>query len=169
VLLARKREAERERQRAELQRSREFMEKVAAEEAAALRDMEQRARALESKTTAAARPAKKPSPAAVPAKSAAVAPATAQPATVAKAPASAGTEPAADLAAQKAACTVHVSELSTSGRLTYADVARMQGVRKDDKTGHLFTPPVKAQGGRAVSFEVMPTGCVRVVRTAGVR
>lgn len=158
VLLQRKLEAERERARQELASSRGFLEKLAADEAAAVREMEQRARALE------ARAARKPVPAApaipAPQGAAAVAP------TVARAAPAVAT-PAPDVAAEKASCTIHVSELSSSGKLTYADVARMQGVRKDERTGNVLTPPVKAAGGRMVSFEVLPTGCVRVVRTAG--
>ncbi|MGH8482251.1 MAG: hypothetical protein ACRES8_07315, partial [Nevskiaceae bacterium] len=64
-------------------------------------------------------------------------------------------------------CTIHVSELSKSGKLTYADVARMKGARLNDKTGSVYTPPVQAGGGRTVVFEVLPNGCVEVVRSLG--
>lgn len=160
VLLQRKLEAERERRRHELESSRGFLEKMAAEEAATLRDLEQRARALEAR---AATP--KAGPAPVPAQAATVEPVV--PAATPTSAAPATEKPKTDVAAAKESCSIHVSELSASGTLTYADVARMRGARKDEQTGNVLTPPVKAAGGRLVSFEVLPTGCVRVVRTPG--
>ena len=66
--------------------------------------------------------------------------------------------------ADKASCQIHVSELTKSGKLTYADVKRMKGSRFDEKSGHVFTPPIQAAGGRSIVFEVFPNGCVLVGR-----
>ena len=111
--------------------------------------------------TATAAPAPAPAPAPTPAavQPAAVQPAAAQPA--APAPAE-KTAPAAEPATVAAAptCKQHVSQLSASGRLTYADVARMKGARTDGR-GHVFTPPVVLDDGRRVIFEVMPDGCMK--------
>jgi uncharacterized membrane-anchored protein YhcB (DUF1043 family) len=61
-------------------------------------------------------------------------------------------------------CEIHVSELSKSGTLTYESLKKMKGVRIDDFTGNVFTPPVMTGAGRKVVFEVLPTGCVRVAK-----
>lgn len=176
---AKRLEAERERKRRELQSSRDYLAKMAASDSALLADMTSRAQALEKRADAAPAPGSgeptprtaEPTPRAEPA-AAAAAPARqdAPPATTASAaPASAAPAPAAQPQAQvaqaaPASCTIHVSELSGSGKLTYADVARMKGTRTDGR-GHLFTPPVTAANGRTVVFEVMPNGCVRIART----
>jgi hypothetical protein len=120
-------EAERERQRRQLEQARAHSAKMAAADNALVSQLTVRARQLAARSDA---------------------PATAQPA------------PAA-----AASCGIHVSELSDSGALTYADVVRMKGARLDAATGHVFTPPVQAGGdGPTVVFEVMPTGCVRIAR-----
>ena len=72
------------------------------------------------------------------------------------------TAPAAEptqVAAAPADCKLRVSQLSASGKLTYADVAKMKGARTDDR-GHVFTPMVSMADGRRVIFEVMPNGCM---------
>ena len=92
------------------------------------------------------------------------APAPAPQQQVAKAAPAEPAPPVTVQAAPVASCSIHVSELSSSGKLTYADVARMKGARVDTRTGHVFTPPVQAAGGRTVIFEVMPSGCVRLAR-----
>lgn len=185
-------EAEKERKRKELEAGADYLERIAASDAAMLKDLSSRADRLAARQEAAlaaateapptpreqARPqppattvasASKPAPAtttttapapattaqqkpAAPAEQAAAkpAPATAQPTTVAQAPA--------------VNCAIHVSELSSSGKLTYEDIKRMKGARLDEDTGHVFTPPVQAAGGRTVVFEVMPDGCVKVGR-----
>lgn len=174
---ARRMEAERERKRAELQRSREYLEKMAAVDSALTNDMTARAQNLAARAEGAAAPARPPAPerAAEPTPKTAASttparsePAAAPPQQVAKpaptaAPAKSETQPVAVAAAAK--CNIHVAELSSSGKLTYADVARMKGARTDER-GHVFTPPI-VTAGRPVVFEVMPDGCVRVVRNAG--
>jgi uncharacterized membrane-anchored protein YhcB (DUF1043 family) len=173
-------EAERERKRKELAASTAYMEKMAAADAQLVKDMSAQAEMLA--TRVAAKPAAaeseptpwdataaKPTPAPAPATTTASAPAKPAPITTAAAtqePAKA--QPAAATPTQvaqvdKSQCSIHVSELSKSGKLTYADVAKMKGARLDADTGHVFTPPVQA-GGRTVVFEVMPTGCVRLTR-----
>jgi hypothetical protein len=172
-------EAERERKRKELAASSAYMEKMAAADAQLLKDMSSQAEMLASR--AAARPAPAESeptpreatarPVPAPTTTAASAPAKSAPAPTTTAAATqepAKAQPAAAAPVQvaqvdKSACSIHVSELSKSGKLTYADVARMKGARLDSDTGNVFTPPVQA-GGRSVVFEVMPTGCVRVAR-----
>lgn len=169
---ARKVEAERERKRQQLQQSREYLAKMAAADSALLGEMTARAQNLAARADAAApgaaRTGAAPSPSSEPTPSneaAAPAPGVAQAANPATAPAEPA-QPAEQQLAQVAAanCGIHVSELSASGKLTYADVARMKGARTDASTGHVFTPPVDAGRGRTVVFEVMPTGCVRVAR-----
>lgn len=164
-------EADRERKRQELQRSREYLAKMAAADSALLTDMTTRAPKLAARAEApvaagkaaadsgAPSPRTKP-PASRPAVAPAQPPASAARATVAGQQAEVPTQVAA---APK--CAIHVSDLSSSGRLTYADVARMKGARTD-ASGHVFTPPVKAEG-RDVVFEVMPNGCARVARGTG--
>lgn len=172
-------EAERERKRKELAASSAYMEKMAAADAQLMKDMSAQAEVLASrvaaKPAAAAeseptpRDATASKPAPTPATTTASAPAKAAPVTTAAAtqePAKA--QPAAAAPTQvaqvdKSQCSIHVSELSKSGKLTYADVARMKGARLDPDSGNVFTPPVQA-GGRTVIFEVMPTGCVRLTR-----
>ena len=117
---ARRLEAERERQRLQLQRSREYLARMAAADRALLGEMTARARSLPEAPSALAQVA-------------------------------------------AATCGIHVSELSKSGKLTYADVTRMKGAKLDPDTGNVLTPPVQA-GSRTVVFEVMPTGCVRLTR-----
>lgn len=189
-LWTRRLEAERERKRAELQRSREYLEKMAAVDGALLNDMTAHAQTLAARAEAAPEPAAaapaspgvttEPTPKTTLAKAtparpapepATGTPAQAPPQQVAKAapmpapsaPATSDARPTAAAAAPK--CGIHVAELSSSGKLTYADVARMKGARTDDR-GHVFTPPLMA-AGRPVVFDVSPDGCVRVVRSAG--
>jgi outer membrane biosynthesis protein TonB len=188
-LWAKRLEAERERKRAELQRGREYLEKMAAADGALMKDMTARAQNLAARAEVAAPPAPAPAPAparvaeptpktttaaATPARPerAAVAPAQAPPQQVAKAapiPVAPATTRETDaqpvVVATAAQCSIHVAELSSSGKLTYADVARMKGARTDDR-GHVFTPPLVASG-RPVVFEVSPDGCVRIVRSNG--
>lgn len=175
-------EAERERKRKALAASTAYMEKMAAADAQLLKDMSAQAEMLASRVTAKPAPAEsEPTPreatpakaAPAPATTAASAPPKAPPTTTttttaAATPAPVKAQPAAAAPTQvaqvdKSECSIHVSELSKSGKLTYADVARMKGARVDADTGNVFTPPVQA-GGRSVVFEVMPTGCVRLVR-----
>lgn len=174
-------EAERERKRRELAASKEYLERIAAADAALMKDMTTRASQLAERAVRA--PAASvaegvPTPRDEPVRVAA-APAKAAPTVAAPAPAQpkvapvpqpepARPAPAAAAAPQEVAqaarsdCAIHVSELSSSGKLTYQDVTRMKGARVDPKSGHAFTPPVAAAGGRTVVFEVMPDGCVRV-------
>lgn len=177
-------EAERERKRKELASGKEYLERMAAADAALVKDMGEQAARLaqraapapagadapptprESTRTASApsQPAPAPSQPASASSAAASAPAKAAPAeqeTAKAAPAESATQAVAQV--DKASCSIHVSELSKSGKLTYADVKRMKGARLDDGTGNVFTPPVQV-AGRNVVFEVMPTGCVRMVR-----
>jgi hypothetical protein len=170
-------EAERERKRKELAASSQYMEKMAAADAQLLKDMSSQAELLTRRaaTQPAATADSPPTPRDAPAKSA-PAPTTvaSAPQKSAPTPAVATTQPPAQATPAAAAptqvaqvdksqCSIHVSELSKSGTLTYADVSRMKGARLDSDTGNVFTPPVQA-GGRTVVFEVMPTGCVRLVR-----
>ena len=169
-------EAERERKRKELAASSAYMEKMAAADAQLMKDMSAQAEMLSRRVAAKPAPAdSEPTPReATPAKSApttttvASAPAKPAPTTVAATQEPAKAAPAAAAPTQvaqvdKSQCSIHVSELSKSGKLTYADVAKMKGARVDADSGNVFTPPVQA-GGRTVVFEVMPTGCVRLVR-----
>ena len=167
-------EAERERKRQELERSRQYLAKMAAADSALVQDMSNRAQGLASRADRAAPPvrADEPTPKLAATTSAATAsppapvPAPAEARTGAPAKAASQAEPATPAPATVAAaprCNIHVSELSSSGKLTYADVARMKGVRVASD-GHAFTPPLKTAEGRSVVFEVMPSGCVRVAR-----
>lgn len=162
-------EAERERKRRELAAGKEYLERIAAADSALMKDMTTRASQLAERTMAipAASVAEGvPTPRDVPAR---VAAAPAQPkAAAASQPEPAKPAPAAMAAPQEVAqaprssCAIHVSELSSSGKLTYQDVTRMKGARVDAGTGIVLTPPVPARGGRTVAFEVAPDGCVRV-------
>ncbi len=89
------------------------------------------------------------------------APATAA-ASAAPAPTAARAPPSAE---EVAKCRIHVSELSSSGKLTHADIARMKGAHVDERTGHAFTPPI-ALKGRTVVFDVAPNGCVTIARSS---
>jgi hypothetical protein len=184
-------EAERERQRKELEAGKEYMERIAAADAAQLKDLAAQVDRLTERVAkmSAAAPASTDAPtpreetrtAAAPAKqapatttaSASPAPATtAAPAPQKAAPAPAQQQQAAPAQAEPTQvaqapasdCKIHVSELSSSGKLTYESIKKMKGARVDESTGHVFTPPVPAAGGRTVTFEVMPDGCVRVAR-----
>ncbi|MGH8443583.1 MAG: hypothetical protein ACRETF_11875, partial [Nevskiaceae bacterium] len=168
----------------------DYLERMASADAALLKDMTDRAEKLaqraaafedaaptpreESTRVAAAAPAA-PKPAATtptpaPGKTTtAPAQATTAPAQAATAPppqvaSAAPAQAAPKPAAQKASCAIHVSELSSSGKLTYEDVKRLKGARFDEATGSVFTPPVPAPGYKSVVFEVFPNGCVQMVR-----
>ena len=177
-------EAERERSRKELEAGKEYLERIGAADAALVQDLSDRADRLASRQATAATAAPAPS-ADVPTpreepRVAAAAPrvAAAQPAKVEPAPvqqaAAARPEPAkvetakaeapAAADAPKPICEIYVSELSRSGTLTYESIKKMKGVRIDDFTGNVFTPPVMTGAGRKVVFEVLPNGCVRVAK-----
>ena len=178
-------EAERERKRQELASGKDYLERMAQADAALMKDLSDSASALADRAARAPAPAPsdqaptpreaaKPAPAKAaptPAQAtAATTTASAAPAKPAPAPAAEApkTEPAAEAPQEvaqldKSQCSIHVSELSKSGKLTYADIKRMKGARIDEDTGNVFTPPVQA-GGRTVIFEVFPTGCVQVTR-----
>jgi hypothetical protein len=176
-------EAERERKRQELARSAEYLQKMAAADGALVSEMTQRAQQLAARVEqpATARATDEPTPkgAEPAARGSAAAPAPAaqppadapqqQVASAGPAPAAASGDARAPAAptqvAQAANCKIHVSELSASGKLTYADVARMKGARTDAR-GNVYTPPVAASGYRAVVFEVHPNGCVDIVRSS---
>ncbi len=181
-------EAERERKRQELASGKDYLERMAAADATLMKDLSEQAGALaERAARAAPAPASSEQPPTprdtwakfTPAKaSAAPAPSPSAPTTTAStAPAKAApaaetpkTEPAAAAPAEvaqadKSECSIHVSELSKSGKLTYADIKRMKGVRIDEETGNVFTPPLQT-AGRTVIFEVFPTGCVQLVRSS---
>lgn len=177
-------EAERERARKELEAGKEYLERIGAADAALVEDLSARADRLTDRQAAVAAAAPAPSsdlptpreepraataaPRVAAAQPAKVEPAPVQQAAVAKpVPAKAEpatTEPATVAEAPKSDCSIHVSELSGSGKLTYEGIKKMKGVRIDEATGHVFTPPVPAAGGRNVVFEVMPDGCVRVAK-----
>lgn len=164
-------EAERERKRRELAAGKEYLERIAAADGALLKDMTTRASQLDERAVATAAASasaseRVPAPRDEPAR---VATAPAQPgAAPVSQPEPARPAPAATAGSQevaqapKSSCAIHVSELSSSGELTYQDVKRMQGTRLDAETGIVLTPPVPARGGRTVVFEVAPDGCVRV-------
>ena len=184
-------EAERERQRKELEAGKEYMERIAAADAAQIKDLaaqvdrltqrveqvsavapaavaDQAPTPREEARTAAAPPKQAPatttaSASPAPATTAAPAPQKTAPAQQQQA-APAQAEPTQVAQASAADCKIHVSELSSSGKLTYDSIKKMKGARVDESTGHVFTPPVPAAGGRTVTFEVMPDGCVRVAR-----
>jgi hypothetical protein len=179
-------EAERERKRQELASGKEYLERMAAADAALMKDIGEQASRLAERaaaqpapadtpptpkaTTAKAAPAPAPSQpttatqtaSAAPAKPAPAPAAQPEPAKAAPAPAASATQEVAQ--ADKASCSIHVSELTKSGKLTYADVKRMKGARIDEESGHVYLPPVQAANGRSVVFEVFPNGCVSVKR-----
>jgi hypothetical protein len=179
-------EAERERKRQELASGKDYLERMAAADAALMKDLSDSAGALAERAARAPAPAPsdtpptprdasaKPAPAkatAAPAPSATAPTTTASAAPAKTAPAAEtpkaepGAAPPQEVAqVDKSQCSIHVSELSKSGKLTYADIKRMKGARVDEDTGNVFTPPVQT-GGRTVIFEVFPTGCVQLVRT----
>jgi len=181
-------EAERERKRKELAAGKEYLERIAAADAALVGELAERAARLSERVEpapAAASDASVPTPREEPARKASAVPskpaaAASPPATTTAsssaapktAPAQAPTTAPEQVAkaapatqeAPKSSCAIHVSELSSSGKLTYDAVMKMKGARLDESNGHVFTPPVKAAGGRTVVFEVMPDGCVRVGR-----
>lgn len=64
-----------------------------------------------------------------------------------------------------AQCRLHVSQLSSNGKLTYDDVLRMNGARVRKSTGHVVTPPIDVNG-RPVAFDIAPNGCVTVERNS---
>lgn len=177
-------EAERERKRQEMKAGSDYMAKVAAADSALQQEVAGRAAQLTAEPEAPAEPAPKasrptspeptpkeaePTPRKAPQAAAASVPAAPQPAavqpavaeTAAPVPAekSAPTEPATPVASTPS-CRQHVSQLTSSGTLTYAEVSRMKGVRTDSR-GHVFTPPVTLDDGRRVIFEVMPDGCMK--------
>lgn len=170
-------EAERERSRKELEASSDYLERIGAADAALVQDLSDRADRLSARQAAAATVAPAPSadvptpreetrvataaPKAAPVQPAKVEPAPVQQAAVAK-PEPAKVAPTTVAEAPK--CEIHVSELSKSGTLTYDAIKKMKGVRIDDFTGNVFTPPVMTGAGRKVVFEVLPTGCVRVAK-----
>lgn len=167
-------EAERERKRQDLAAGKEYLERIAAADASLVDEMTERAQRLSERAAAAPATATDdvPTPRDEPAPTAPApkAPATSLAAAAPAAPAPAKTAPAPEQQVAKAApaeavkCALHVSELSKSGKLTYADVARMKGARLDEKTGNVTTPPVQSIGKRPVAFEVQPNGCARLVR-----
>jgi dsDNA-specific endonuclease/ATPase MutS2 len=183
-------EAERERQRKELEAGKEYMERIAAADAAQMKDLAAQVDRLTQRvaqisasapasdqaptpreeTRAAAAPAKQApatttaSASPAPATTAAPAPQKSAPAPAQQQAAPAQAEPTQVAQAPASDCKIHVSELSSSGKLTYESIKKMKGARVDESTGHVFTPPVPAAGGRTVTFEVMPDGCVRVAR-----
>ena len=180
---ATKLEAERQKQRVQMERSRQYMEKLAAVEAAAQADFQQRAAVLVAASTPESRSADEPKPidetpgaapspiaqaqapfvaAAKPAESRAQPAETANPAPPAATPAP---QPAQTIASAHT-CKMHVSELSSSGTLTYEAVARIKGARVDQGSGIVTLPPVDVPGRGAMIFTVKPDGCVRY-RSAG--
>jgi hypothetical protein len=180
-------EAEKERKRKELEAGSDYLDRIGAADAALLKEMSSQAEMLTRRVAAAPAPSSDapPTPRDTPAKPApattvastqpkatttsAPAPAQQQPqpqqtaAATTTQPASAQAAPVQVAQADKSECAIHVSELSKSGKLTYADVAKMKGARMAE-TGNVFTPPVNA-GGRSVVFEVFPNGCVQIVRS----
>ena len=186
-------EAEKERKRQELAMGKEYMDRMAAADAALMKDIGEQASRLAERAeslpaaadtpptprgetrVAAAKPAPAPAPsqtapaaAQAPTQTASAAPAKPAPAPAPQPgakPAPAQTAPQQVAQADKASCQIHVSELTKSGKLTYEDVKRMKGARIEEDTGHVFTPPVHAAGGRPVIFEVAPNGCVTVKRS----
>lgn len=176
-------EEERERKRQELASGKDYLERMAEADAALMKDLSDSAGALAERAArapalapsdqpptprdASAKPAPaKAAPAPAPAQTTATAAAApAKPAPASETPKAEPAAPASEEVAQvdKSQCSIHVSELSKSGKLTYADIKRMKGARVDEDTGNVFTPPVKAEG-RTVVFEVLPTGCVRLAR-----
>jgi len=186
-------EAERERKRQELKAGSDYMAKMAAADATLMKDMSAQAELLARRVAAAPAPAaaeREPTPRDEPIRTASAQPAPSKAASPSRATTTAGAAPApasapariepapqqqvakaapaqsapVTTAAAASSCSIHVSELSKSRKLTYADIARMKGARMDARTQHVFTPPVQTVGGRSMVFEVMPSGCVRMVR-----
>ena len=178
-------EAERERKRRELQAGSDYLAKMAAAESAVLKEMGARASRLtaepEAAEPASARPAPQSSeptprdaPAPAPRRTAPVATASSAPAPAASQPQPADAKPAPVDAAQDKSttaappvavaaapqCKLHVSQLSSSGTLTYDDVKRMKGVRVVGG-GDVLTPPIALDDGRRVTFQVAPDGCMK--------
>lgn len=155
--VARRLAEQRERRRREMEATAAYLDRMAEADRALVREMTERAQKLARQAAAPpAVPAPKTAPAPVVAKEA---PAPAPAVATSAAPAEAQAVPSAQ-------CAIHVSELSKSGKLTYDDVARMKGARVDALTRHVFTPPVQVSGYGSVVFEVMPDGCVQVVRSS---
>ena len=180
-------EAERQKQRVQMERSRQYLEKLAAAEAAAQVDFQQRAAALVGTSTPESRPADEPKPieqaaaaapapfaqaqaplvaAAKPAESKAQPAETANPTANPAPPAATPAPQPAQTIASAHTCKMHVSELSSSGTLTYEAVARIKGARVDQGSGIVTLPPVDVPGRGAMIFTVKPDGCVRY-RSAG--
>jgi hypothetical protein len=181
-------EAEKERKRKELEAGSGYLDRIAAADAALLKEMSSQAEMLARRVAAAPAPTSvsdaPPTPREAPRTTPpATTVASTQPkpttTTTSSAPAQAPPQqtaaatttqaaptqaaPVQVAQADKSECSIHVSELSKSGKLTYADVAKMKGARLNDN-GNVFTPPVDA-GGRMVVFEVFPNGCVQMVRS----
>ncbi|MGQ0585740.1 MAG: hypothetical protein ACT4PK_00855 [Gammaproteobacteria bacterium] len=186
-------EAERERVRQQLASGQDYLGRMAAADAELLKDMTERAEKLAQRAAAFAAEDARPTPREEPARVASTAQPTPRPVTTtasapAPAPAKATTAPTTTAPAaappptqvasaapaqaaptqvaqaDKSQCAIHVSELTKSGKATYDDVRRMKGARFDEATGHVFTPPIQAAGGRSMVFEVFPNGCVAVRR-----
>src|SRR5689334_8682002 len=141
--LQKRAEEERARAQQELDSSKEYMARIAAADAARLKDMQERAEALAESA--------EPEPAAASKKAAAPAPST-------------KVAVASSTPANASGCRIHVSQLSGDGKLTYEQVKAMPGARFDPNTSRVFTPPVKTAGGKSVIFEILPTGCVQLAR-----
>lgn len=181
-------EAERERRRRAQQAGGDYLARSAAADNALLNEMSASAQRLADKAEAKPGPASQPKAGSKPegqagspkgeTATASASPATpspgpqashaapeptpsqAAPETAKAAPADTAPPPAAEVAQ----CRIHVSELSASGKLTYADIARMKGARVDEKNGHVFTPAIPLKG-RSVVFDVAPNGCVSIARS----
>ena len=139
IELQKRAEEERARAQQELASSKEYMARIAAADAARLKDMQEHAEALAEAAEPAAPKATAPAP------STKVAAASSTP-------------------ANASGCRIHVSQLSGDGKLTYEQVKAMPGARFDPTTSRVFTPPVKTAGGKSVIFEILPTGCVQLAR-----
>jgi hypothetical protein len=175
-------EAERERKRMELKAGSDYMARMAAADAALLKEMTERASKLTTLAAATPEPAParrgpattEPTPkdaAPTPRSSTQVAsapvaaePVKPQPVAARPAPAPAPAQQS-DAAAQPttvavaaAECKLHVSQLSASGTLTYDAVRSMKGARTISG-GAVVLPPVMADGRRVV-FTVRPDGCM---------
>ena len=173
-------EAERERKRRELQAGSDYMARMAAADAALLKEMTERASRLTTLAAATPEPAparqapasteptpKDGAPTPRSATQVASAPAAAepvkpQPAAAKPAPAPAEKSDAAPqptkVAVAAPECKLHVSQLSASGALTYDAVKSMKGARTISG-GAVVLPPVMADGRRVI-FTVTPDGCM---------
>jgi hypothetical protein len=170
-------DADRERKRRELQAGADYLAKMAAGEAALLQEMGARASRLTAVPEASPEPAAarqapgnaEPTPREAPAPRRPVQAASAAPAASAPAQAPATTPavptakaetpaPATTVAAVQ--CKLHVSQLSSSGTLTFEGVKAMKGARVDG-SGNVLTPPVTLEDGRRVTFQVAPDGCMK--------